>query len=114
MLKLSLEEEVIKEQDEGESHEVITAREEKEDVKDEEQNSGVINLSINQQKEESKKQQSATFDGRERNSRQTVKKNEAEEVRFIIKYIRSKISMKEGNLNITKEGRSQESNSLSL
>lgn len=83
MLKLSLKEDVIQEQnDDHASNDVITAREENEEVTDEEQNSGVINLSINHQKDEALRQTAATYDSRQQESRRDVlSKAENEEVR---------------------------------
>ncbi|CAI2367921.1 unnamed protein product [Moneuplotes crassus] len=96
MLKLSLHEEVIEEQkNDHATDDVITAREENEQVTDEEQNSGVINLSINHQKDEALRQTSATYDSRENHYRKdALTKEESEEVKNMHERRRSKYNIR--------------------
>lgn len=83
MIKLSLEaDKIIKEQDEDhESNDVLTAREEHEEIKEEQQISGDIKLSIQRQKEQSRIEKMNTFDDRDRSSRKRiVREDEIEQV----------------------------------
>ncbi|CAI2366929.1 unnamed protein product [Moneuplotes crassus] len=96
MLKLSLSEEVIKEQDnDHESNEVVTAREENERIVEEEQNLSVNDISLNQQKKESAKKTGMTFDSRERKTKKdTLTKVEREEVKNMHERRKSKYNQR--------------------